>query len=555
MSTQETAASLEVRYEFMRPDQIIAAREQAPVAFVPLGPLEWHALHLPIGTDMLHAYTLALHLAQEFGGVVIPPLPLGSETVLEPDRVRDRGFRGDEKIVGMDFPGLALPSLYIEESAFGSIVHEVVRALKRQGFRLIVIVNGHGGKYHLVQLDRIAAEESDPGQVVVLHAFPVDPQVLPGGGHAEKYETSLIKVVYPETVDLAALPPLSTPLKIGDLGILDGPTCEGQPTPGFTVRANQDPRYATDELGREALATGLRIIGDQIRQALANLKISASPYAGPSEQAEGSRIIENRYEYMRPNQIIAARERSFIAYIPIGPLEWHGPHLPYGTDMLHAYTVAHALAKEYGGVVLPPLPFGSESVLEPDRVRDRGFKGDEKIWGMDFPGLSLPSLYLADNAIGVVLHDLIRALKAQQFRVIVIVNGHGGKYHVLTLERIAAEQTEPGKIAVIHAFAFDVGSGKGGHAERYETGFMQAYYPRTVNLNALPLFPEPVKNVEYGILDGPTCLGQPTPDFSVRSEQDPRNARIEEGYQDVRNGVERLADQLRAAMASIGLTR
>lgn len=70
------------------------------------------------------------------------PLPLGTETVLEPDRVQDRGFKRDEKIIGMDFPDLPSPGLFAEDSAFGVIVHEVIRALKRQLFKVIVVVNG-----------------------------------------------------------------------------------------------------------------------------------------------------------------------------------------------------------------------------------------------------------------------------------------------------------------------------------------------------------------------------------------------------------------------------
>ena len=35
-----------------------------------------------------------------------------------------------------------------------------------------------------------------------------------------------------------------------------------------------------------------------------------------------------------------------MAYVPIGPLEWHGPHLPVGVDMLHAH--AMALEEEFG---------------------------------------------------------------------------------------------------------------------------------------------------------------------------------------------------------------
>src|SRR5436309_9900172 len=46
------------------------------------------------------------------------------------------------------------------------------------------------------------------------------------------------------------------------------------------------------------------------------------------------------YELMRPPEIAQARARLPLAFIPIGPLEWHGPHLPMGMDGLHAHTVA-----------------------------------------------------------------------------------------------------------------------------------------------------------------------------------------------------------------------
>ncbi len=50
------------------------------------------------------------------------------------------------------------------------------------------------------------------------------------------------------------------------------------------------------------------------------------------------------YELMRPAEVVAARERCPVAFVPIGPLEWHGPHLPMGTDGLHAHHVAVRVA-------------------------------------------------------------------------------------------------------------------------------------------------------------------------------------------------------------------
>jgi creatinine amidohydrolase len=266
--------------------------------------------------------------------------------------------------------------------------------------------------------------------------------------------------------------------------------------------------------------------------------------------SENQKNNEVRYEYLRPQQIVAARDKAPVVYIPIGPLEWHGLHLPLGVDMLHAYTVALETARETGGVVLPPLPLGSESILEPDRVVDRGFTKGERIEGMDFPDLIFTSMYIKENAIGIIVREIVNRLKSQGFRVIVIVNGHGAKYHLMSLIRIAVEETEPGKAVVLHALAFDIGPGKGGHAERYETGFMRAYYPETVDLEVLPALPKPLKNTEHGILDGPTCESRPTPDYTVRSEQDPRISKVEEGYMDVSNGVKRISKQVREALES-----
>jgi creatinine amidohydrolase/Fe(II)-dependent formamide hydrolase-like protein len=222
---------------------------------------------------MLHAALLAREAVNVTGGVVLPPLPLGTETYLSVERVRDRGFSGTERIVGMDFPGLALSSLYVEDSAFGVIVHEVIRALKRQAFQVIAIINGHGGRNHLVTLDRIAVEETEPGAIAVAHIFAL--HAGDSGGHAERGETSVMLGYYPETVDLAALPPPSIPLRNTEFGILDHPTCVGEPTPDFTVRPEQDPRDASAEEGRTVTAQRVRYIVDKVQAAL--VRVSAAP--------------------------------------------------------------------------------------------------------------------------------------------------------------------------------------------------------------------------------------------------------------------------------------
>lgn len=61
MSTQE------VRLERLRPAEITAALERAPVAWIPLGALEDHADHLPNGTAYDPLSRLRQHVAHRRG--------------------------------------------------------------------------------------------------------------------------------------------------------------------------------------------------------------------------------------------------------------------------------------------------------------------------------------------------------------------------------------------------------------------------------------------------------------------------------------------------------
>src|SRR5690349_2218451 len=98
-----------VRYELMTPGEIIAARERCPVVYLPLGPMEWHGPHLPLGTDALVAQHLALRVAAVAGGLVMPALFAGTDALRPPEEGAQSlgalGFTGNERILGMDFPG------------------------------------------------------------------------------------------------------------------------------------------------------------------------------------------------------------------------------------------------------------------------------------------------------------------------------------------------------------------------------------------------------------------------------------------------------------------
>src|SRR3954468_12017512 len=68
----DPSAAPEVRLVRLRPAGIEAAIARAPIAWIPLGALEFHAPHLPNGTDGFTAHAIAVRAARRAGGVVLP---------------------------------------------------------------------------------------------------------------------------------------------------------------------------------------------------------------------------------------------------------------------------------------------------------------------------------------------------------------------------------------------------------------------------------------------------------------------------------------------------
>ena len=61
---------------------------------------------------------------------------------------------------------------------------------------------------------------------------------------------------------------------------------------------------------------------------------------------------------MRPEQLQDAVKRNVPVIMPAGVIEYHGPHLPIGTDFLIANAVCDGVEKKCECVLAPPLPYG-----------------------------------------------------------------------------------------------------------------------------------------------------------------------------------------------------
>lgn len=64
-------------YHHTRPKQLVTERENLPVAYLPLGVLEWHGYHNPLGLDGVKAESVLKHLREKLGGIVMPSLYWG----------------------------------------------------------------------------------------------------------------------------------------------------------------------------------------------------------------------------------------------------------------------------------------------------------------------------------------------------------------------------------------------------------------------------------------------------------------------------------------------
>jgi len=253
----------------MRPAEIIAEMEQCALVYVPVGLLEWHGPHLPLGTDALNAESVALRVAERTGGVVLPACYCGTDCACTPQQLRDLGFSGDEWIVGMDFPRNALKSLYFHEEVFALVLREWLRLLVGVGYRLIVVINGHGGENHIAVIERLSREFTATGggvRVVPFFAWAPGDGAL-DVGHADAIETARMMALDLAAVDLATLPPLEEPLYNVEWGIADARTFRGEPTPDRTTR--NDPRVGTSpEYGEETFAVSVAYIAGEVERLL-----------------------------------------------------------------------------------------------------------------------------------------------------------------------------------------------------------------------------------------------------------------------------------------------
>ncbi|HSU69590.1 MAG TPA: creatininase family protein [Tepidisphaeraceae bacterium] len=158
------------------------------VAVLPWGATEAHNRHLPHGTDVIEATSLAERSAELATGqgakvIVLPTIPFGNNEQ-QLDQAATISFR---------------------TSTAAAILSDVARSLSLQGIDRLVVLNGHGGN-EFKPLIRDVQKEF--GMLIILiNFFQLRPDALKEifaepGDHAGEMETSLILHLRPDWVEL-----------------------------------------------------------------------------------------------------------------------------------------------------------------------------------------------------------------------------------------------------------------------------------------------------------------------------------------------------------------
>jgi len=174
----------------------VAVEKCGGVCILPIGVLEYHGPHLPLGTDMYRAYHVACETAVMEPAIVFPVLPFTANT--------------ECKI----YPG----GVVTRDRLMFELLENICDEISRNGLHKIIMFSGHGGnKWFLPLFVQLLLDKKKDYVVYFLNNRGVDPDAVGGYmsiqvfrsifetdtyGHADEWETSEILHIRPDLVHL-----------------------------------------------------------------------------------------------------------------------------------------------------------------------------------------------------------------------------------------------------------------------------------------------------------------------------------------------------------------
>lgn len=175
--------------ELTAPDFALAVQQSDGVCIIPMGVLEKHGPHLPLGTDVYIAREVSLRAAEKEYCIVFPYYFVGQI------------FEAKQQ------PGTVA---YSAELLY-KFLEETCQEISRNGIKKIILANMHGGNNHFLKYFCQAQLAEPKDYAVYLFTPSIDAetqQKIAGmrkstiGGHADEVETGMLMAIHPNLVRL-----------------------------------------------------------------------------------------------------------------------------------------------------------------------------------------------------------------------------------------------------------------------------------------------------------------------------------------------------------------
>lgn len=188
VSKADDTSALPVKYEELTaPDFVKAVKLSGATCIIPIGVLEKHGPHLPLGTDLLDAREIAVRAATKEYALVFPPY------------IFSQIFEAKHQ------PG----TIAYSKDLMWNVLQETCDELGRNGIKNIVLVNGHGGNNSFLPYFCQCQLATKKNYAVFMFRPEDDPEVMAKvkrlrktttGGHAGETEVSTMLVHSPGIV-------------------------------------------------------------------------------------------------------------------------------------------------------------------------------------------------------------------------------------------------------------------------------------------------------------------------------------------------------------------
>ena len=176
-----------VQYELMLGREATEAIRSFPVGYLPVGCLERHGDHLPMGLDVIKAHKVCGAVAKAIGGIVFPPhYYAGIHKMSDKQIAKYTGEWGN---------------IYTDRTAKDNLV-DIINQIAITGIKVLVLYSGHYPQCQAEMLQEIGENFAGHASLTVV---PFYESMIMEGDHAGISETSFMLYLDKDLVDMTRI--------------------------------------------------------------------------------------------------------------------------------------------------------------------------------------------------------------------------------------------------------------------------------------------------------------------------------------------------------------